>query len=555
MTIVKRHIQQLRRQQRHGEAAMLVMVATGALWPAARRAGLEGERLHPVALDAPAARPLEAERSHPACPEEADPVEEPAPRPTTMEEDAEYDMEQVSAEDSADLEGWDNAWGGDPVTVEPELLDQSEGNSTARLTPPRCPRCGAAEETSFHQLWGCTANRTIPGYRQDLLAEATEHSWEFPCFWLRGLTPLEWVYQHCMMPTQSQPEFRGCSPQAPFQLEPGMVAGTDGSGGPNSADPRVRRCGWGFTLLSPEGTQLAAASGPLDYWKQTVPLAELAAVTALLLCTVGDLTVVIDNAAVVKGIQAGPTHPRVSNRHAWKLLWAAVGDRRLEAIKVKSHLDEPSAADAGVPWLHWRANALADQLADRAALAAQLPSEALEAVRQVDSKARAVQEHLLAVSMAVAKEAGRLYGPSARLERAREARLRGEERRAQLEATLARTAHRWCPTSGRCLACLRAPSRAVPKAAFLETACAGVPHQIHSSHALERHRGLWFCGHCGATGVSRFSAHRGLGAPCHPPTTSGKVMLTRLRAGKLPYGRSAWPDEAAEESLGLELVA
>jgi hypothetical protein len=179
----------------------------------------------------------------------------------------------------------------------------------------------------------------------------------------------------------------------------------------------------------------------------------------------------------------------------------------------------------------------------------------LEAVRWADARAQAVQEHLLAVSMAVAQEAGRLYGPSSRLERAREARQRAQERKARLEAAVAGTTHRWCPSSGRCLVCFKGPTRELPKAAFLQTTCAGQPHQIHSSHDLQCHRGLWFCGHCGATGVRRFTAHRGLGAPCHPPTASGKVMLTRLRAGKLPYGRSAWPDQAVEEELGLELVA
>jgi hypothetical protein len=166
-----------------------------------------------------------------------------------------------------------------------------------------------------------------------------------------------------------------------------------------------------------------------------------------------------------------------------------------------------------------------------------------------------VLEHLLAVSMAVAQEAGRLYGPSSRLERARETRQRAQERKARLEAATAGTAHRWSPTAGRCLTCLRAPSRELPREAFLLTPCLGHPHQIHSSHDLRCHRGLWFCGHCGATGVCRFTAQRGLGAPCHPPTASGKAMLTRLHAGKLPYGRSAWPDQAVEESLGLELVA
>ncbi len=358
-----------------------------------------------------------------------------------------------------------------------------------------------------------------------------------------------------MRAVTSQPHFEECGPHQPVQVEPDTVLATDGSGGPHAADPRIRRCGWGFVALGPSGEVRFSGHGPLDYWRQTVPLAELAAVTALLLCTVGDITVVIDNDAVVRGIRAGPGRKHESNPHAWRVFWTVVGDRQVHAIKVKSHLDAAAAEAAGVPWLHWRGNLLADEQAERAALAAQLPPADLEAVRWADQRAQAVQEHLLAVSMAVAQDAGRLYGPSSRLERAREARQNAQARKERLEAATAGTSHQWCPTSGRCLVCFLGPTRDTPKAAFLLTPCGGQPHQIHGSHDLQRHRGLWFCGHCGATGVRRFSAHRGLGAPCHPPTASGKVMLARLRAGKLPYGRSAWPDQAVEEELGLELVA
>ena len=222
---------------------------------------------------------------------------------------------------------------------------------------------------------------------------------------------------------------------------------------------------------------------------------------------------------------------------------------------MKSHLDEAAALEARVPWLHWRGNTLADQLAESATQAAQLEGADIEAVRWADTRAQALQEHLLAVSMAVAKEAGRLYGPSSRLERAREARQRAQARKERLEASLATTAHRWCPREGRCLVCLRAPTKEQPKGAFLESPCLGRPYQIHVSHDLKRHRGLWYCWYCGGTGTRRFSARRGLGAPCHPPTTCGKTMLTRLGAGKLPYHLTAWPDEAVEEELGLELVS
>ena len=97
----------------------------------------------------------------------------------------------------------------------------------------------------------------------------------------------------------------------------------------------------------------------------------------------------------------------------------------MTAIKIKSHLDETAALQAGVERLHWRANSLADELAEAAALEAQLPPEAVMAVQAADRKAYLVQEHLLAVAAAVAQDAARLYGPSTRLERAREARARG----------------------------------------------------------------------------------------------------------------------------------
>ena len=44
-----------------------------------------------------------------------------------------------------------------------------------------------------------------------------------------------------------------------------------------SSQPKLRRCGWGFAVFSPEGQVLGTGSEPLHYWKQTVPLAELEA--------------------------------------------------------------------------------------------------------------------------------------------------------------------------------------------------------------------------------------------------------------------------------------
>jgi hypothetical protein len=253
-------------------------------------------------------------------------------------EDADVFAEAQEFEEAEgdDRISWDSAWGADPVSEggPADAVSQPTSSSCSLI----CPRCGLAEESSFHQLWECKANEAVAGARLEYLPEAREQYQTAPCFWLRGLPPIGWTYPHCMRAVSGQPHFQECGPHQPVQVEPDMVLATDGSGGPHSADPRVRRCGWGFVALGPEGEVRFSASGPLDYWKQTVPLAELAAVTAIVLCTVGDLTVVIDNQSIVQGVQAGPTRKHDTNCHAWRVFWALVGDRRVQAVEVKSLL-------------------------------------------------------------------------------------------------------------------------------------------------------------------------------------------------------------------------
>ena len=199
---------------------------------------------------------------------------------------------------------------------------------------------------------------------------------------------------------------------------------------------------------------IATGKGPLRYFKQTVPLSELEAVKVAVLSTRGNITVCIDNAAIVRGIQKGPHAKHTNNAHAWKLFWECVGGRVVTAVKVKSHQTAAEASAAGVEHRHWLANHLADELADEAALAAQLLAQDITAVQQADKRVLEVQQHLLAVAFAAAQRAQHLYGPITRLERAREARARAQGRKEALEAALATTRHRWCADSGRCLSCL-----------------------------------------------------------------------------------------------------
>ena len=100
-----------------------------------------------------------------------------------------------------------------------------------------CPRCNSAEETTFHQLWSCPANIGIEGAHLEHLGRAAREHQTYPGFWLRGLPPLEWTYQHSMLGIQGELHYEGCRPSQPIPLPTGAVIGTDGSGGHTAPTP------------------------------------------------------------------------------------------------------------------------------------------------------------------------------------------------------------------------------------------------------------------------------------------------------------------------------
>ena len=76
----------------------------------------------------------------------------------------------------------------------------------------------------------------------------------------------------------------------------GFIVGTDSSGGAHSADPRLKRMGWGIAVLSPQtlevlgGMHCNLLDGP-----QTIPRGELYAFLQLALHYFGEAPVVIDS--------------------------------------------------------------------------------------------------------------------------------------------------------------------------------------------------------------------------------------------------------------------
>jgi len=119
---------------------------------------------------------------------------------------------------------------------------------------------------------------------------------EFPAFWLRGLVPWEWTFGRVEEEFDLSPirvQLYGPWASGVWALPANAVAATDGSGGPNSRDPRLRRVGWGAVVSNGRLEPIAWASGGVE-GPQTVPRSELQAVLWLVSHTSGDVVVYVD---------------------------------------------------------------------------------------------------------------------------------------------------------------------------------------------------------------------------------------------------------------------
>ena len=431
---------------------------------------------------------------------------------------------------------------------------------------PTCPRCGAADEDEAHMFWSCSENGSIEDIRvtstQHLAGEALRG--HFPCFWMRGLLPQDWV----------DAEAPDVGPLKAWVLHPGLGFGcgeevstvfTDGSGGEYSSEPRLRRCGWSLAevrLAASPPVLVQGLFGTLPGVAQTVNRAELfAALQAVLLFT-GELVVHTDSAYVFNLASRFPADLDVdANLDLWDELWTALSVRTMPVtwVKVKSHADEPA----------WRANrvttplAIGNTYADTlAGVAAERACDSRHAafvalVRWLDSRTLQVQKRLLAIALVCC----------ANVVRVRRAHLPRKARLCALQHAAEAAGHLVSFAGAKCK--LRCCGIVVPKrrlGAWLRVAGAScrpslqmpvdaeVPlppppdcnirvgsQDVHTSHAAAVYRGVVWCWKCGAWGTRKLQR---LAAECKPPTARGLRVRKRLREGKTPQQGFEWPEEA-----------
>ena len=272
-----------------------------------------------------------------------------------------------------------------------------------------CGRCGLVVEDLFHLFWGCPANDSIPDQAvsasSHLKHRARAEHTGCPILWLRGLPPAD-LYSAPLPPEHPVLRTWGHVP-GEHDLQDVFFA-TDGSGGASSSCPRARRCGFALVALRVRGGQvelLYAAWGSLPGRRQTVPRAELHALTKLLqVADVQDRPIYTDSEVCFKRWQSGCRMGRSSMLDGWADFWQAHDRHDKPVITwVPSHkgVEEVGTAISLEAFL---ANSAADLFAEEAANCAQLDPFYIRKFQEADDMLSLIQSRLVAIAQATGKD-------------------------------------------------------------------------------------------------------------------------------------------------------
>ena len=414
-----------------------------------------------------------------------------------------------------------------------------------------CPRCNRAVDTPFHQVWECKHNESIdsPWVRdtQRLQARAQQEKDEYPCFWIRGVVPAEWTTAQ-IPPVPEEPIVRvwGALSQELYHLPVGAFMATDASGGDYSADPRLRRVGWGLVAFTSDLKLLGFRFGTLPPGEQTVPRGELYAAWQAVSCTSGGEELLSDSDYVVKGHRRGPRAVHDKWQDIWRNLWECLGQsaRPLPINKVKAHMTVEHLLEGKISLQHYVANLCADVLAGLGAGLAQVPEQAAKQCHFYDGLAWKVQARIVEVALQALQatpEQERAF-PDRGQARAQRPREQMRQRRIRLlRQALSSTGHSVVLLGTRKVHCKRClQSRPVSGSLkWLGQEC-GQNAVVHASHRRRVHRGLNYCSSCGAWGSFRCQRLR---HPCTGRlTVAGRMALRDIARGHMPLGLREWPD-------------
>ena len=237
-----------------------------------------------------------------------------------------------------------------------------------------CPTCDV-ELTLLHMLFEC------PGYIRE--CRPVPAAWsacyglvEQSHFWLRGLVPDAWTRAPAV--TDENIVRTGC-----FEYSAGfdfsdLFFATDGSGGPFSNEPRLRKCAWAVVAVAlVDGDYVLVGSiagfvcdGPNP---NTVARAELRAFVELLRSIPEgcEPRVAVDASFVINVYNKLRRCPKkIRNPHGdLRGQLVTLLDKQVSLTKVKSHITHEEHVSLGRESWSWHANQCADELASMNAAA------------------------------------------------------------------------------------------------------------------------------------------------------------------------------------------
>ena len=345
----------------------------------------------------------------------------------------------------------------------------------------------------------------------------------------------------------------------------------DGSGGGDSRDWRLRRCGFAFVkirlLVAEQVEVVQGAYGPLPEEPQTVPRAETFALLACIVCVEpGDLLMYSDNKGVVEHFNKHRTDLiRGPNSDLWAAISEALDLRTgsVELRKVKAHGTAEHLRDGTLSPFMMAGNAAADELAGRGAALHQVDSFAFNMVKALDRLTFAINERAVAIVTHLIENFPRNRLPKAPLVQQERLSIHELERRSGHLLVYYNDSRQW-----RCIKCLRVTAHPRLRAWLQEGMCPGMvlseegtrgprpelvrrvvePISIgykflHPSHWFSRFRGLVFCQRCGYYATTK---PKNLKDECRGhPTVASRHYLNNLRSGRVPHPNVRFPEAEA----------
>lgn len=425
------------------------------------------------------------------------------------------------------------------------------------LISPACPLCGANEEDEYHRYWTCpTANSSghpdvVASEHLCNLAEAGVRT--ASCFWLRALVPTP--LNPCPPPLDAyQWSLTGSWDDLPADVQ----FFTDGSGGRSTSDPRARRCGSGVVACVPGDPPrvVASASSALGGSRQTVPRAELHALTYLVQKVPGTLPIAafVDCKAVVNGFNKGENKcmAHTTMPDLWAEFWQAFRNRSASTTVtwIPSHATQQQVDSGLITAFQLFGNSEADSRAGAGAEAHQISDHTLQALADLDERQTCIARRLVAIAKMHIEKAP--YPDIARAPR-----VSGwDTNNRVLELTSHLPVRR--PNCWTCALCgVRTRRKCLARSPFVRpcpgsrpvlfefsgeqhrAAVATLLAKCHPTHRLDHCRGVLLCTLCGGYTSSNVQS---LSGPCKRfATSSGMAAIKRWSQGLPPGYRLKWP--------------